>query len=445
MKKKNKIISLVLSIVIVFSLVIGYLRPLLALGFIVLIYAPTTSNMLLLLSMFVIFISIIYILYKYIECIIENFKNKKKLKPILMILLIILVVSCIIVSNIIAKTFFVVIAIPLAYLLLTIIVPLIVLGILLLKKDVKIKKKVVEVIIYLILTIGIYVINYNYLVLITGEIVNSIENFIGTNTNSSEYNLIYLENYKQKMDRQGYIAKYDVESILNIADNRTDRIIVSYKNGDYEVELNNVDNKLKEELQTKLEGDYYKFSYEHKNDVTNIYIERYEIEEQNDNEKNSDIVINGLPNYNITNVKTDYETKEDVNYLFENDVNVTKTNETSLDNLKILFVFNEEKNNYIPYVENESELGKIKSYKVYSTGMSITLEDGMKLNKKDYTIRVNRYDENLKVNEEKSSKYYYKFEPVAEEMRDSNGNVVIDFDFDETYRLEDLKNIEIIF
>ena len=247
------------------------------------------------------------------------------------------------------------------------------------------------------------------------------------------------------MDRQGYIAKYDVESILNIADNRTDRIIVSYKNGDYEVELNNVDNKLKEELQTKLEGDYYKFSYEHKNDVTNIYIERYEIEEQNDNEKNSDIVINGLPNYNITNVKTDYKTKEDVNYLFENDVNVTKTNETSLDNLKILFVFNEEKNNYIPYVENESELGKIKSYKVYSTGMSITLEDGMKLNKKDYTIRVNRYDENLKVNEEKSSKYYYKFEPVAEEMRDSNGNVVIDFDFDETYRLEDLKNIEIIF
>ena len=275
--------------------------------------------------------------------------------------------------------------------------------------------------------------------------MNSIENFIGTNTNSSEYNLIYLENYKQKMDRQGYIAKYDVESILNIADNRTDRIIVSYKNGDYEVELNNVDNKLKEELQTKLEGDYYKFSYEHKNDVTNIYIERYEIEEQNDNEKNSDIVINGLPNYNITNVKTDYETKEDVNYLFENDVNVTKTNETSLDNLRILFVFNEEKNNYIPYVENESELGKIKSYKVYSTGMSITLEDGMKLNKKDYTIRVNRYDENLKVNEEKSSKYYYKFEPVAEEMRDSNGNVVIDFDFDETYRLEDLKNIEIIF
>ena len=446
MKKKNKIISLVLSIIIVLSLVIGYFRPVLALGFIVLIYAPTLNNILVLASMSVIFISVIYILYKYIECIIENFKNKKKLKPILMILLIILLALGIIISNIIAKTFFVVVAIPLAYMLLTIIVPLIVLGILMLKSDVKLKKRVIEVIIYLILTIGIYIINYNYLVQITGEIVNTIGNFIESkNSNSNEYNLIYLENYKQKMDRQGYIDKYDVESILNIADNRTDRIIVYYKDGDYEVQLNNVDNKLKEELQTKLEGDYYKFSYEHKNDVTNIYIERYEIEEQNDNEKNSDIVINGLPNYNITNVKTDYETKEDVNYLFENDVNVTKTNETSLDNLRILFVFNEEKNNYIPYVENESELGKIKSYKVYSTGMSITLEDGMKLNKKDYTIRVNRYDENLKVNEEKSSKYYYKFEPVAEEMRDSNGNVVIDFDFDETYRLEDLKNIEIIF
>ena len=446
MKKKNKIISLVLSIIIVLSLVIGYFRPVLALGFIVLIYAPTLNNILVLASMSVIFISIIYILYKYIECIIENFKNKKKLKPILMILLIILLALGIIISNIIAKTFFVVVAIPLAYMLLTIIVPLIVLGILMLKSDVKLKKRVIEVIIYLILTIGIYIINYNYLVQITGEIVNTIGNFVESkNSNSTEYNLIYLENYKQKMDRQGYIDKYDVESILNIADNRTDRIIVYYKDGDYEVQLNNVDNKLKEELQTKLEGDYYKLSYEHKDDVTNIYIERYEIKEPNNTERNSDIIINGIPNYNITNVKTDYKTKEDINYLFENNVNVTKTKETALDNLRILFVFDEEKNNYIPYVENESELGKIKSYKVYSTGMSITLKDGIKLNKKDYTIRINRYDENLKIDDEKNSKYYYKFEPVAEEMNNSNGDVVIDFDFGNTYKLEDLKNIEIIF
>ena len=236
MKKKNKIISLVLSIIIVLSLVIGYFRPVLALGFIVLIYAPTLNNILVLASMSVIFISIIYILYKYIECIIENFKNKKKLKPILMILLIILLALGIIISNIIAKTFFVVVAIPLAYMLLTIIVPLIVLGILMLKSDVKLKKRVIEVIIYLILTIGIYIINYNYLVQITGEIVNTIGNFVESkNSNSTEYNLIYLENYKQKMDRQGYIDKYDVESILNIADNRTDRIIVYYKDGDYEV------------------------------------------------------------------------------------------------------------------------------------------------------------------------------------------------------------------
>lgn len=446
MKKKIKIISLLLSILIVMSLVIAYLKPVFILAVFALIYIPTVKNMLLLLSMFVLFISILYILYKYIECILENFKNRKKLKPILMLIFISLLVLGIIVLNKIAKTFFVVIAIPLAYLLLTIIIPLIVLGILLLKKDVKLKKRVIEVIIYSILTIGIYVINYDYLSIIAGEIVNNINDFVvSRNTNSSEYNLIYLENYKQKMDKQGYIDKYDVENILNIADNRTDRIIVFYKDGDYEVELNNVDNKLKEDLQIKLEGDFYKLNYEHINDVTNIYIERYELKDQNNNERNNDIVINGLPYYDITNVKTDYETKEDVNYLFENDVNVTKTEETSLDNLRILFVFDVEKNNYIPYVENESELGKIKSYKIYSTGMSITLKDGMKLNKKDYTIRVNRYDDNIKVNAEKSNSYYYKFEPVAEELTDSNGNVVIDFDFGETYRLKDLKNIEIIF
>ena len=67
------------------------------------------------------------------------------------------------------------------------------------------------------------------------------------------------------------------------------------------------------------------------------------------------------------------------------------------------------------------------------------------MNKKDYTIRVNRYDENLKIKQEKDSKYYYKFEPVATETQDSNGNIIIEFKFNDIYELKDLKNIEIIF
>ena len=163
-------------------------------------------------------------------------------------------------------------------------------------------------------------------------------------------------------------------------------------------------------------------------------------------EKNEEITIAGaLPNYEINNIKKEYENLEDINYTFENEVNIEKGKETTLDNLRILFIYNNEKNNYIPYVENTGELRKIKSYKIYSTGMSITLKDDITLNKKDYTIRVNRYDENLKIKEEKDSNYYYKYEPVATELEDANGNVVIEFEFENIYKLKDLKNIEIIF
>ena len=116
-----------------------------------------------------------------------------------------------------------------------------------------------------------------------------------------------------------------------------------------------------------------------------------------------------------------------------------------MDNLRILFVYDEEKDNYIPYVENSGELKKIESYKIYSTGMSITLKSGMKLNKEDYTIRVNRYDDELKVKEEKDGYYYYKFEPVATQLKDSDNRTVIEFKFGNTYTIHHLKNIEIIF
>ena len=77
--------------------------------------------------------------------------------------------------------------------------------------------------------------------------------------------------------------------------------------------------------------------------------------------------------------------------------------------------------------------------------MSITLKNNVTLSKEDYTIRVNRYDDNLNVKENKDDNYYYKYEPVATQLKDSEGNIVIEFNFENTYSLKDLKNIEIIF
>ena len=288
--------------------------------------------------------------------------------------------------------------------------------------------------------------NYNYLYTGAMAITQNIGSFIEARENTSEYNLIYLQNYKQKMDEKGYIDKFDVENILNIVDHRTDKIIVQYEDEEETIKLNNTDNQMKEELEPKLEANYYKFDYEHKDNETTIYIERYKNEISQNQERNEEITLTGArPNYKINNIKANYETLEDTNYIFENDVNVEEGRETTLDSLRILFVFDDERNNYIPYVENIGELRKIKSYKIYSTGMSITLKDGITLNKEDYTIRVNRYDDNIDVKEDKDANYYYKYEPVATQLKDSDGNIVIEFEFGNTYSLKDLKNIEIIF
>ena len=55
------------------------------------------------------------------------------------------------------------------------------------------------------------------------------------------------------------------------------------------------------------------------------------------------------------------------------------------------------------------------------------------------------FDENLNVKEEKDSKYYYKYELVATQLKDSDNHTVIEFEFGNTYTIHHLKNIEIIF
>ena len=447
MKEKIKKVSLIVSIIIVVGASFVFAKPIYALALGVL-YHPRWDTTLMLLSAIFLIGSMIYILYTYLLCIIEAFQNKKKCKPILMLLVIALVIAIAIILELEARTFLGTVFIPFLYIVCVIVIPIIVLGIILLKESNHKIRKIILAIIWIAVTIGIYSIHYTYLTTATNAVISNVQGFFvsdeDTTTNLTEYNLIYLENYKQKMESEGYLDKFDVENILRIVDSRVDHIIVHYNNGQEEFEYNNVDNQLTEELGSKLEGDFYKFQYTHKNEQTDIYIEKYESETTESNEKNADIFLTTEPNYNVTNITADYETEDDENYLIENMVNLEKGTETTIDNLEIVFAYDSERHNYIPYVDDE-QLSMIESYEIYSTGMSITLKEGVTLTKKDYTLRINRYNENLVVDEDEEPFYYYKYEPIAEETKDSNGNTVIEFSFDNTYPLGDLKNIEIIF
>ena len=447
MKEKIKKVSLIVSIIIVVGASFVFAKPIYALALGVL-YHPRWDTTLMLLSAIFLMGSMIYILYTYLLCIIEAFKNKKKCKPILMLLFIALVIAIAIILELEARTFLGTVFIPFLYIVCVIVIPIIVLGIILLKESNHKIRKIILAIVWIAVTIGVYIVHYSYLTTATNAVISNVQVFFvsdeDTATNLAEYNLIYLENYKQKMESEGYLDKFDVENILRIVDSRVDHIIVHYNNGQEEFEYNNVDNQLTEELGSKLEGDFYKFQYTHKNEQTDIYIEKYESETTESNEKNADIFLTTEPNYNVTNITADYETEDDENYLIENRVNLEKGTEKTIDSLEIVFAYDSERHNYIPYVDDE-QLRMIESYKIYSTGMSITLKEGVTLTKKDYTLRINRYNENLVVDEDEEPFYYYKYEPIAEETKDSNGNTVIEFSFDNTYLLGDLKNIEIIF
>lgn len=446
MKEKIKKVSLIVSIIIVVGASFVYAKSLYAFALSVL-YNPRWDNMLMLLSEIFLMGSIVYIVYKYLLCIIEAFQNKKKCKSILMILFIVFVIAIAVILELEAKTFLATVFLPFLYIIGIISIPLMILGTILLEESKNRKRKIILVIVLIAITIGIYMIHYSYLTTATRSVISNIQSFFISDentTNLAEYNLTYLENYKQKMENKGYLDKYDVENILRIVDSRTDNIIVHYHDGEEDFEYNNVDNQLTEELGAKLESDFYKFQYTHKNEQTDIYIEKYETKTIENEEKNADIFLTTEPNYNVTNIRADYENDDDVNFLIENKINLEKETETTIDDLEIVFAYDSERHNYIPYI-SDKQLRNIDSYKIYSTGISITLKEGVTLTKKDYTLRINRYNENLVVDEYKEPFYHYQYEPIAEETKNSNGNTVIEFTFDNTYALGDLKNIEIIF
>ena len=87
----------------------------------------------------------------------------------------------------------------------------------------------------------------------------------------------------------------------------------------------------------------------------------------------------------------------------------------------------------------------IASYEVTSTSLSITLNNDTNLNVLDYTLRINRYDDNLTIPEDKNYNYYYHYEPVVTSSTNGTGNTALTFEFDDILSLEKINNIEIIF
>ena len=447
MKKRTETIILIIAMILSIGTSLMFLTPI-YMFVLTTLYEPNFHHIAMILTSLILFGFLVYIVDKYLLKIISLIQKKKTIKAIWLIAVIIIVIIVGIFLRLEANTFLVNVLMPFIYIVGTISIPIMIIGMMMLSSDVNKKMKMIWTIIFIVITIGIYSIQYTYLISATEEVIKNTQSFWKAKTekvsNSSEYNLIYLENYKQKMEREGYLDKYDVENILKIVDSRTDHILVHYRNAEENFDYNNVDNQLMDELGKILEGNYYQFHYTHKNGQTDIYFEKYQNEESKTEEKNADIFVGVEPNYEVTNTKAEYENEYDESFLFENRVNLSKGTDTTIDHLKILFAFDEQRHNYIPSVENE-QLKNIESYQIYSSGMKITLKEGISLNKKDYTLRINRYNEYLVVDGKQQPFYAYKFEPVVTETRNGQGNTIIEIDFDNTYALGELKNIEIIF
>ena len=400
-------------------------------------------------SFFVLLVFAIYILYLYFMKIIEFIKQKKLIKSISMIIItILLLIGLFLIREKMNQN----VLMSLLYIVGVIVLPLIILGkVLLSKYEIK-KKKIIKIIISVMLLIIIYMFHAAF-VLSSAEYVvtyiknNNIYSLFGIE--KKEVNLEYLENYKQKMARIGYLTKYDIKNITDTVNMRSDFIEISYTQTDKIINVNNKQENWKQEIENILEGEYYQFKYTYENEITRIEIKRYESSSdiRVDNEKNSKIFLqDNLKKITVENVRASYENMEAENYTFDNKIDIQeKKQNTELESFKILFSFDSDVKNFIPYVENEEDAKKMKSYKVYSTGITLTLEDNIELTKNYYTIRGNRYDDSLKLKEEKGTFYFYQFEPVVTKLTDWNQNTVLEFKFGNTYLLKNLKNIEILF
>lgn len=441
-KNKNvnilKIISAIISIAIIAICICVYYKRLYRMIFI----PQNAITMVLLFGMFSI------VLYMYIYGILKLLKKKKIIRLIILVLLILgAVIGIVFIKNHVNYVFRNII-LMLVFILGIICLPLIILGKVILENNSKHKK--LKILVVCIIMIYVYISNWNWMIDYAKKIISNLSEYSAneliTLREEEKVDTTYLYEYNQVLAKKGYLSQFDIKNLIDIADSKSNIIWINYKDAKENIELN-IENKKDDEIQKlkdTLKSDYYTFSYTtNENGEVVINIDRYVINENNTSEKRKDIILTGKKNSNIIkninkNVPEYYNS-----FIFENEVNVeSDPSNKSLKSFKILISYDEAENNYIPVVEDEKEYELIHSYRVYQSGIDIILKEDVTIENKDYTIRINRYDNNLNVKENSD---FYEYEPVVTQMTTYKNKVVLEMRFDKSYTVEELKNIEIIF
>lgn len=263
-----------------------------------------------------------------------------------------------------------------------------------------------------------------------------------------------LLNHINIQEKRGYILKSEIINNILPSINMYKQIgdiEVKYIDGEnVETIVDTKDQDWKDKIKEKIEGDYFKIKYDYGNDykIEKVTIQRIGGKTQITNtEKNENIkfeVNTTLDNSIVENVKSQNVDSQSSTFVFENNLKLQNNTAENLDKFKICFVYDKTSNNFIPAKSDQENNDKIESYKIYSSGLQITLKSGIsKLEKNYYTMRINRYDSDFNIIN--TSDYSYIFEPVVTQNTDSKGRIVLDMKFNQTYILKQLKNIEIIF
>ena len=401
------------------------------------------ATLLLPFSLLILFFAASYILYKYLMCIITDFTNKKLLRPIILLIILAILITICAIFNFVLTSSIKHVFLIIVYLLGTIFIPLILFGMILLNSKYSKKQKIKKSVLIILIGLIIYVINIPTLLVGCTYLSTYVTNHL--EETSQTPNLEYLNNYEQRMTTKGFVNKSDVEYIINIASLRSEKVIVNYKFNNETITISNKDDNFKETITNNLKWDYYKFDYTYENSIVTINIEKY-ANLQESEEKNDDIILTGtIRNDLIQNTESTNVTPESRIFVIKNSFTLTSGYKSNISDLHLLLIYDKNTNNFIPVVNDESCVNMIDSYQIISTSLSITLNNDTTLNVPDYTLRINRYDENLNVPETKDYNYYYTYEPGVTTSTNNNNQTVLTFEFDNVLTLEKIQNIEIIF